>query len=121
MGGTLWVAPIYKSQDSDGFDAQGLDYGVDFDLYGVALGGDYKVTNEITVGAMFNVGSGSLDGQGNTAAAGTSNDFDYFGFALYGAYQAGALTVTGDLSYTQPSRCSDCHRRLKLHPDRQRS
>ena len=116
MGGTLWVAPIYKSQDSDGFDAQGLDYGVDFDLYGVALGGDYKVTNEITVGAMFNVGSGSLDGQGNTAAAGTSNDFDYFGFALYGAYQAGALTVTGDLSYT-----SDCHRRLKLHPDRQRS
>ena len=71
MGGTLWVAPIYKSQDSDGFDAQGLDYGVDFDLYGVALGGDYKVTNEITVGAMFNVGSGSLDGQGNTAAAGT--------------------------------------------------
>ncbi len=101
MGGTLWVAPIYKSQDSDGFDAQGLDYGVDFDLYGVALGGDYKVTNEITVGAMFNVGSGSLDGQGNAAAAGTSNDFDYFGFALYGAYQAGALTVTGDLSYTQ--------------------
>ena len=101
MGGTLWVAPIYKSQDSDGFDAQGLDYGVDFDLYGVALGGDYKVTNEVTVGAMFNVGSGSLDGQGNAAAAGTSNDFDYFGFALYGAYQAGALTVTGDLSYTQ--------------------
>ena len=101
MGGTLWVAPIYKSQDSDGFDAQGLDYGVDFDLYGVALGGDYKVTNEITVGAMFNVGSGSLDGQGNAAAAGTSNDFDYFGFALYGAYQAGALTVTSDLSYTQ--------------------
>ena len=101
MGGTLWVAPIYKTQDSDGFGAQGLNYGVDFDLYGVALGGDYKVTNEITVGAMFNVGSGSLDGQGNAAAAGTSNDFDYFGFALYGAYQAGALTVTGDLSYTQ--------------------
>ena len=101
MGGTLWVAPIYKSSDSDDFGAQGLNYGVDFDLYGVALGGDYKVTNEITVGAMFNVGSGSLDGQGNAAAAGTSNDFDYFGFALYGAYQAGALTVTGDLSYTQ--------------------
>ena len=101
MGGTLWVAPIYKSQDSDGFGAQGLEYGVDFDLYGVALGGDYKVTKDITVGAMFNVGSGSVDGQGNAAAAGTSNDFDYFGFALYGAYQAGALTVTGDLSYTQ--------------------
>ncbi len=101
MGGTLWVAPIYKSQDSDGFAAQGLNYGVDFDLYGVALGGDYKVTNEITVGAMFNVGSGDLDGQGNTAASGVSNDFDYFGFALYGAYQAGALTVTADASFTQ--------------------
>ena len=101
MGGTLWVAPIYKSQDSDGFAAQGLNYGVDFDLYGVALGGDYKVTNEITVGAMFNVGSGDLDGQGNTAAAGVSNDFDYFGFGIYGAYQAGALTVTADASFTQ--------------------
>ena len=115
MGGTLWVAPIYKSQDSDGFDAQGLDYGVDFDLYGVALGGDYKVTNEITVGAMFNVGSGSLDGQGNTAAAGTSNDFDYFGFALYGAYQAGALTVTGDLSYTYLGLELRCYRPVPVH------
>ena len=101
MGGTLWVAPIYKSQDSDGFAAQGLNYGVDFDLYGVALGGDYKVTNNVTVGAMFNVGSGDLDGQGNSAAGGVSNDFDYFGFALYGAYQAGPLTVSADLSYTQ--------------------
>ena len=37
QGAGLWLNPIYKSHDSDGFDAQGADYGVDMDLYGVAL------------------------------------------------------------------------------------
>ena len=43
QGAGLWLNPIYKSHDSDGFDAQGADYGVDMDLYGVALGADYTL------------------------------------------------------------------------------
>ena len=62
QGAALWLAPIYKSSDSDGFDAEGVDYGVDMDLYGVALGADYTLSNGIRFGAMFNVGVGaSLD------------------------------------------------------------
>ena len=34
QGAALWLAPVYKTSDSDGFDAQGVDYGVNVDLYG---------------------------------------------------------------------------------------
>ena len=80
QGATLWLAPVYKSADSDGFEAQGVDYGVNVDLYGVALGADYTLGNGVTFGAMFNVGSGDIDGEG--AAAAVSNDFDYYGFGI---------------------------------------
>ena len=98
QGATLWLAPVYKSADSDGFEAQGVDYGVDVDLYGVALGADYTLSNGITFGAMFNVGSGDIDGEG--AAAAVSNDFDYYGFGIYGGYAVGPFSVIGDISYT---------------------
>ena len=98
QGATLWLAPVYKSADSDGFEAQGVDYGVDVDLYGVALGADYTLSNGITFGAMFNVGSGDIDGEGTAAAV--SNDFDYYGFGIYGGYAVGPFSVIGDVSYT---------------------
>ena len=98
QGATLWLAPVYKSVDSDGFEAQGVDYGVDVDLYGVALGADYTLSNGVTFGAMFNVGSGDIDGEG--AAAQVSNDFDYYGFGLYAGYSVGQFSVIGDVSYT---------------------
>ncbi len=98
QGAALWLAPVYKSADSDGFEAQGVDYGVNVDLYGVALGADYTLANGITFGAMFNLGSGEVDGEG--AASATSNDFDYYGFAVYGGYTMGQFSVVGDVSYT---------------------
>ena len=97
-GATLWLSPVYKTAESDSFAAQGVDYGVDVDLYGVALGGDYTMSNGVTIGAMFNVGSGEVDGSG--AAASASNDFDYYGFGLYAGYTLGQFSVVGDVSYT---------------------
>ena len=98
QGAGLWLNPIYKSHDSDGFDAQGADYGVDMDLYGVALGADYTLANGLRFGAMFNVGSGDADGQG--AGSAVSNDFDYYGFGAFVGYTMGAFSVVGDVSYT---------------------
>ena len=100
QGAALWLAPVYKTHDSDSFDSQGLDYGVDLNLYGVALGADFEFVPGLTAGIMFNVGSGDADGQGNAAANNTSNDFDYWGAALYGNYTYDALSVTADVSYT---------------------
>ena len=98
QGAGIWLAPIYLSSDSDGFEAQGINYGTDISLYGVALGGDYTLASGITVGAMFNVGSGDADGQG--AGSNVSSDFDYYGFGLYAGYSVGAFSLVGDLAYT---------------------
>ena len=98
VGGGLWVAPIYKNVDSDGFEAQGVDYGTDLNLYGVSLGADYAFMPELRVGLMFNVGSGDADGQG--IASNVSNDFDYWGVGMYAGYSVGNFTLVGDLGYS---------------------
>ena len=98
QGAALWVSPLYKSSESDSFDAEGVDYGVDLDLYGVALGADYTLANGISFGAMFNVGSGDVDGK--DAGSAVSNDFDYYGFGVYGGYSVDNFKVVADLTYT---------------------
>ncbi len=98
QGTGIWVTPIYMNSDSDGFEAQGLSYGTDINLYGVALGGDYTLANGIRIGGVFNVGSGDADGQG--AGSAVTSDFDYYGFGLYAGYSIGQFSVVGDISYT---------------------
>lgn len=97
-GAGLWLAPVYKNHESDDFDAQGVDYGVDLDLYGVALGADYTFAQGFRAGAMFNIGSGDADGQG--AGSAVSNDFDYWSLGIYGGYKYEDFSVTADLTYT---------------------
>ena len=72
QGAGLWINPVYKSSDLDGFEAQGLDYGADIDLYGVALGGDFTFGPNVRVGAAFHIGAGDADGEG--VGSGASND-----------------------------------------------
>lgn len=98
QGSGLWITPVYKSQDSDGFNADGINYGVDMDLYGLALGADYTLGNGLRVGALFNVGSGDADGQG--AGSSVSNDFDYYGFGIYAGYTMDKFSVVADVTYT---------------------
>ena len=101
QGGGLWLAPVYKNQDSDEFDAQGVDYGADIDLYGLALGADFTTESGVRVGALFNLGSGDADGQG--VGSTVSNDFDYFGFTLYAGATFGNFALTADAGFTQLS------------------
>ncbi|WP_044122427.1 beta strand repeat-containing protein, partial [Anaerobiospirillum succiniciproducens] len=55
--GGVWLTPMYKSVDSDGFNAEGASYGADVDLSGVAFGTD-TVNGNMRFGAVFNIGSG---------------------------------------------------------------
>ena len=98
QGAAIWLTPVYKSSEADGFNADGLDYGVDVDLYGVALGADYTLANGLRFGAMFNVGSGEVDGK--DLGSNVSNDFDYYGFGAYVGYSIAAFSIVGDISYT---------------------
>ena len=97
-GAGIRLAPVYKNHDSDGFDAEDLDYGVDMDLYGVALGVDYNFAQNFRAGVMFNVGSGDADGQG--AGSAVSNDFDYWGVSAFGDYTYENFAITADIGYS---------------------
>ena len=97
-GAGIWLAPVYKNHESDDFDAQGVDYGVDLDLTGVALGADYTFAQGFRAGVMFNIGSGDADGQG--AGSAVSNDFDYWSAGIYGGYAYGNFSLAADVTYT---------------------
>lgn len=98
-GAGLWLAPLFRNASADGFEAQGVDYGVDLDLRGVALGADYALVPNLKAGLMFSLGTGT--GDGNGAASLVSNDFDYWSVAAYAGYTYGAFTLSGEVSYAQ--------------------
>ena len=98
QGGAIWVTPVYKSAESDGFNADNKSYGADVKLYGLALGADIEVAPNFKVGGMFNVGSGDADGQG--LGSNVSNDFDYYGLGLYAGYSMDAFSLVADITYT---------------------
>ena len=95
--GGVWLTPMYKSVDSDGFNAQGASYGSDVDLSGVAFGAD-TVNGNMRFGAVFNIGSGDAEGKGN--GNGLKDEFDYYGFGIYSAMGFGNLALVGDASLT---------------------
>ena len=101
QGGGLWLSPVYKSHESDSFDADGVDYGVDADLTGLVLGGDFTSESGVRAGAYFNFGSAYIDGQG--VGDKVSNDADYFGFGLYTGMTFGQMSLVADASFTQVS------------------
>ena len=95
--GGVWLTPMYKSMDSDGFNAQGASYGSDVDAAGVAFGAD-TVNGNMRFGAVFNIGSGDSEGKGN--GNGLKDEFDYYGFGIYSAMGFGNFALVGDASMT---------------------
>ena len=98
QGSGMWVTPVYRSADVDGFGADNVSYGSDVKLFGAAIGGDFTMANGVRVGGMLNIGSGDADGQGIGSAV--SNDFNYFGGALYAGFALDNLSIVGDLGYS---------------------
>ena len=95
--GGVWLTPMYKNVDSDGFNAEGVSYGSDVDLAGVAFGTD-TVNGNMRFGAVFNIGSGDADGKGQ--GNGLKDEFDYYGFGIYSAMGFGNFALVGDASMT---------------------
>ena len=104
--GGVWLTPMYKSVDADGFNAQGASYGADVDLGGVAFGAD-TVNGNMRFGAVFNIGSGDAEGKGN--GNGLKDEFDYYGFGIYSAMGFGNFALVGDASMTVISHDVEGH------------
>ena len=101
QGGGLWLSPVYKSHESDSFDADGMEYGVDGDLTGLVLGADSTTESGVRVGGYFNFGSADFDGQG--IGEQVSSESDYFGFGLYAGMTFGQMSLAADAGFTQVS------------------
>ena len=101
QGGGLWLSPVYKSHESDSFDADGVDYGVDGDLTGLVLGADSTTESGVRVGGYFNFGSADFDSQG--IGEQVSSEADYFGFGLYAGMTFGQMSLVADAGFTQVS------------------
>ena len=104
--GGVWLTPMYKSMDSDGFNAEGASYGSDVDLSGVAFGTD-TVNGNMRFGAVFNIGSGDAEGKVN--GNGLKDEFDYYGFGIYSAMGFGNFALVGDASMTVISHDVEGH------------
>ena len=104
--GGVWLTPMYKSVDADGFNAEGASYGADVDLGGVAFGAD-TVNGNMRFGAVFNIGSGDAEGKGN--GNGLKDEFDYYGFGIYSAMGFGNFALVGDASMTVISHDVEGH------------
>lgn len=100
QGTSLWLAPLYKSHNSSDFGAEGLGSGVDLNLYGLSLGADAAINDNLKVGGALALGSGDVKGKGNGAASLVKNDFSYYGLSAYTNYTMDAFSLVGDLTYT---------------------
>lgn len=98
QGGAMWVAPVYKSRETNGFKAQGLEYGTDTSITGLVLGADLTYEDGMRYGVMANIGEGDSSGEG--AAKGVSSEYKYYSFGFYAGYNYKAFSMVGDLSYS---------------------
>ena len=98
QGGAMWVAPVYKSRETNGFKAQGLEYGTDTSITGLVLGADLTYEDGMRYGVMANIGEGDSSGEG--AAKGVSSEYNYYSFGFYAGYNYKAFSMVGDLSYS---------------------
>ncbi len=103
LGLGVWLMPLYRWNNSDGFSAGNLSHGADSNLGGIALGMDYThaVADDTTLryGLALNVGAGDSESTGDFNA--TDNDFDFWGVTAYGALQKGNFVGTLDFGYSE--------------------
>lgn len=100
-GGSLFVAPIYSSFETDPLGAQGLAYAVDLDLYGTVVGLDYELMPNLRVGGLVSLGKGEV--KGSHAASKLSNDFKYYGVGAFASLKLDDFTLVSDVSHTKLS------------------
>lgn len=97
----LWAHFIHSKENVRGLGLANMGASYDAQFNGVVVGSDFYKKGNATVGAALTYMDGSFSG--NTEAAHTKNDVDYYGLALYGRVEQGPMTYLGDISYLHGS------------------
>lgn len=95
----IWLSPMVKVANSNGFESDGLSYGNKVRLADFAIGADYTFTNGSRAGAYFHTGNGKSTGKG--LATHTDGDLKYYGAGLYGKYVYNKFSLLGAVSYNK--------------------
>lgn len=95
----LWVHGEHRLYDTKKMDAQGISYGNELVLNGTAIGIDNRYSDNSIYGAALNLGSGIVFGVGS--AAGSVDEFNYYGASLYGAYRTERFDLIGLVTYVR--------------------
>lgn len=95
----IWLSPMVKVANSNGFESDGLSYGNKVRLADFAIGADYTFTNGSRTGAYFHTGNGKSTGKG--LATHTDGDLKYYGAGLYGKFVYNKFSLLGDVSYNK--------------------
>ena len=70
--------------------------GYDADAFGLAIGADTQLNDQLTVGASFNYANISIDSAG---VAAQETDLDSFAISTYAGYRSGASFFNGQIGY----------------------
>ena len=97
----LWAHFIHSKENVRGLGLANMGASYDAQFNGVVVGSDFYKKGNATVGAALTYMDGSFSG--NTEAAHTKNDVDYYGLAFYGRVEQGPMTYLGDISYLHGS------------------
>lgn len=95
----IWLSPMVKVANSNGFESDGLSYGNKVRLADFAIGADYTFTNGSRIGAYFHTGNGKSTGKG--LATHTDGELKYYGAGLYGKFVYNKFSLVGDVSYNK--------------------
>lgn len=92
-GGMLFAEISGKHSEVGGDSGFGE---IEADMGGIVVGGEYT-TNDWTFGALANLGTGSVDGNGDNS--GVENDVDYYGIQAYAGKRFGMFNLVGQIGY----------------------
>ena len=94
-GNRLWAQVTGGKTKLDGISSGAQSIKTDTNVYGLAIGGEAQFTN-FMLGAAITAGTGKTE---HDAVDGT-DDFEYYGFSLYGKTSVAGFDLLGDVSAT---------------------
>lgn len=93
----IWAHYVHNKENVENLSV--ANFGADYDAQynGIVVGGDFYKKDNVVAGAALTYVDGNING--NSLAARTENDAEFYGVSVYGSVTNGDNAVIGDISY----------------------